>query len=228
MSIPAAYSYSYKRPWPRPYCGDLGVARRVLWLRADPQALRELRARINLLAAQGYAFTSNTDSLWDVVVAPLPESPEMEYYRDFLKSVEPSRVVQDRDPLAAISRAVAFPRPRFSWMVLAVDSGTSMCGLAALADGLVLEASPAPCGEVGWRVRELASRVPHERLRVVVGNGAGWDELADELLGLGLPVGFVDESGTTAPRLPLPLRLKDSNARAALALALRSLAGEGW
>ncbi len=194
----------------------------MLWLRADPEALRELRLKRDLLRSQGYYFIEDPGGRWDVVVAPLPGSPEMKYYEGFLKGVEDRRIVSERDPLAAISRAVAYPRQMFSRMILAVDSGTSLCGLAALADGTVLEASSAPCDEVARRAQELNIRVPHRRLWVVVGDGSGFEEVARQLLELGLPMSFIDESGTTALRIPLPLRLRDANARAAVALALRA------
>ena len=184
--------------------------------------MRELRLRWGLLRPQGYSFISNPASRWDVVVAPLPGTPEEAYYRDVLQRVERGRLICERDPLVAISRAVAHPRPAFSRLTIAVDSGVNVCGLAALADGIIMEASSIPCTEVALRVRDLKERVPHERLSVLIGDGAGADKVMEGLLAQGLPVSFVDERGTTRSRTPLPIFLKDLNARAAVALALRA------
>ncbi len=194
----------------------------MLWLRADPEAVRELRLRWALLRPQGFTFISSLASKWDVVVAPLQGTPEEAYYRGILHSVDPGRLISDRDPLVAISKAITYPRPRFSRLTLAVDSGVSVCGLAALADGTVLEATSLTCSEVGPRAAELSARVPHERLSVVVGDGAGFVQVTDSLLAYGLTVSFIDERGSTSNRVPLPIVLRDGNARAAVALALRA------
>ena len=184
--------------------------------------MKELRLRWGLLRPQGYSFITNPFSRWDVVVAPLHGTPEEAYYREVLLRVERNRLICERDPLVAISRAIAHPRTAFSRLTLAVDSGVNVCGLAALADGIVIEASSLPCPQVAFRVRDLKERVPHERLSIVIGDGAGADKVMEGLLAQGLPVSFVDERGTTSSRTPLPIFLKDVNARAAVALALRA------
>ncbi|AMD30694.1 hypothetical protein [Acidilobus sp. 7A] len=197
--------------------GERLVARSLLWLRADPEAIRELKCRLWLLQQQGVRVTFDPSSSWEVAVMPLAGSPE---YALLAGAVDGRPKVFEPDPLRALLLALAYPSGSFSSLQVGVDPGRRACGVAAIADGLVFHASPSACGDVGREVSRIVRAAPSERYRVLLGSGTGWEEVAGSLLEAGLQFEVVDEYGTTSSRLELPVRLKDRNLRAALRLAM--------
>ncbi len=193
----------------------------MLWLRADPEAMAELRRRSGLLMAQGIQFMFEPRGFWDVIVAPLADTPEYMAYRNLLKA---SNVIYDPDPLRALTLAIAYPAPTFRRLSVGVDVGPSRCGMAAMADWVTIEASSGPCKQVPRALRSLIDRVPHVFTSVVLGDGPGWQQVAQGLLNEGIRFTLADERGTSSDPL-LPLRLRDRDAKAALSLILTRAPG---
>jgi len=194
------------------------VAKRILWLRGDPEAIRELKSRLWLLRPQGVYVTFDPASQWDVAVMPLPESPESKVF-SVVQAKGPA--VSDEDPLRALLLALAYPKDGFSTLRIGVDPGQRLCGLAAVADGLIIEARSVTCDEVAERAERLVRAAPAARFSLVLGSGSGWEEVASRLLEKSLSFTVADEMGTTNSAADLlPLRLRDRNARAAVRLAL--------
>ncbi|MGC9071487.1 MAG: hypothetical protein ACP5HK_02155 [Acidilobus sp.] len=194
------------------------VARRILWLRGDPEGIRELKRRLPLLRPQGIHITFDPSSRWDVAVAPVPGSPEAKTVRESAEGP----AIFDPDPLRSLMLALAFPRGAFSTLKVGVDPGLRSCGVGAVADGLVVEAESLPCDLVVSVVERLVRLVPACRYDVVLGSGSGWENLASGLARVGIAFRVADEMGTTGAGEILPVRIKDRNARAAVALALRA------
>lgn len=175
-----------------------------------------------LLEAQGYRVTTPPPGgrvVADVVVLPLPGSPEWAAYQS--TRVEAGGVVEERDPWTALALAVAHPRRAFSRVLVGVDPG-SLCGVSAVADGVLLYADKTPCGEVGRLVSWLKSWIPHARLSVHIGTGPGFAEAALSLARSGIPYEGADESNTSEPVIPGLARYawKDKDLRASTVIAL--------
>jgi len=195
----------------------------VAWLRGDPAGIRLLRSVEWLLSAQGIVFSLPRPGTLvdaDVAVAPLPGTPEEAVYAPYLAEY-PGPVIVEEDPLTAAALAIAYPRRGFSLLRVGVDPGSS-CGVAAVADEYIIEASKVECGVLGEHVASLAARIPHAALRVYVGDGQGSGEAAASLEAAGIDYGMVDESWTTR-RAPggVARFIKDRDILASVAIALR-------
>ncbi|MGC9209984.1 MAG: hypothetical protein ACP5FT_01775 [Acidilobus sp.] len=129
--------------------------------------------------------------------------------------------VVDPDPLRALMLALAFPRRSFSLLRIGLDPGLRLCGVGAVADHFIVEASSRPCDEVVSVVDRLIKSVPAARYDVILGSGSGWEAVASRLAEAGIPFRVADEMGTNSVET-LPIRVKDRNARAAVILALRA------
>ena len=203
-------------------------SRLIAWLRGDPEALRYLSRLGPLLEGQGVRILlPRPESLIDadIVVSPLPGSPEEAAYRSILEAYN-GPVVAARDPLTAMSLALAYPRERFRRLVVGIDPGPVGCGVAALADRYLVEAARVPCEGLGSWVRGISGRVPHWRLEVYLGDGPGSSGASESLSGSGLDYYYVDERGTTRrPPISLGRLVRDKDILAGAAIALRGAYG---
>ena len=206
----------------------MGGSRLIAWLRGDPEALRYISRLAPLFEAQGVRIhlpRPGTLLDADVVVAPLPGSPEEAAYREAIEAYA-GPVVEARDPLTAMSLALAFPRERFRRLVVGIDPGSASCGVAALADRYLVEAARVPCGGLGPWVLGVSRRVPHWRLEVYLGDGPGSGGASESLAVHGIDYYYVDESGTTRrPPLHLGGLVRDKDILAGAAIALRGAYG---
>ncbi len=161
----------------------------------------------------------------DIVVAPLPGSPEAIAYRGVLEAF-PGPTIVERDPLTALARALAYPRTGFSRLVFGIDPGRA-CGGIVVGDSYIVSYFREPCESVGGRVALLASRMPHSSLEVYLGNGPGSGTAASSLIESGIEPLIVDEDGTTRrpPISTLESLPRDRDILAALAIALRGAYG---
>ncbi len=176
----------------------------------------------HLLEAQGYQFVTpppGSRIIVDVAVMPKPGSPEWPAYN--ATPIEAGGVILEEDPWLALSLAVAYPKTRFSRLLVGIDPG-SECGVSAVADGIVMYIGKTPCKSVGSLVSWLASWIPHSRLSVHIGTGPGFPEAALSLDEAGIPYSEADESDTSDPIIPGLARhaWKDKDLRASTIIAL--------
>ncbi len=185
--------------------------------------MRVLLEARRVLGPQGYSFSSPPPRGvldGDVAVLPLPGSPEEAAYRAVELRVA-FRVLES-DAWKALALAVAAPRRAYRELLIGIDPG-STCAYAAIADGVLLYAGRAPCGEVARRVSWLARWIPHERLSVNLGGGPGAGAAAAGLDSAGIPYKVVGEQGTSTrgpPPGPVWREWMDADLRASLLIAL--------
>jgi len=209
----------------------VAASRRIIaWLRGDPRALGVARRHQELLEAQNILFVyPPPDRLVDadIVVAPLPDSPEEPLYRPVLDEYR-GPVVRDRDPHAALSRSLAYPKDMFTRLIIGVDPGRE-CGVAAIVDGIVIQLSKRPCPDLAPTVRELAALYPSTRVETYIGDGHGLAAATASMDELGLEYVIVDEYGTTRPPSYAGLfsLVRDKDLLAGLAIALKGAYGSG-
>jgi len=207
-----------------------GSRRIIAWLRGDPRGLRVARQHREILEAQSILLIYPSPERLvdaDVIVAPLPGSPEEPLYRTILDEY-PGPIVRERDPHAALSRSLSYPKDRFTRLIIGVDPGRE-CGIAAIADGIVINLSKRPCNDLAPTVMELAGLYPSARVETYIGDGYGLAAATVSMDEHGLRYVIVDEHGTTRPPSYAGLfsLVRDKDLLAGLAIALKGAYGSG-
>ncbi len=181
-----------------------------------------LREALRLVAPQGFEFHTpppGAPAWGDVLVPPLPGSPEEAAYRG--SPVRAHYVVSHRDAWRALALSLIAPRSAYRSLLVGVDPG-STCAYAAVGDGILLGAGRAPCDSLAPRIAEILSRIPHAAGRVSLGTGPGATAASLSLEEAGIPYTLVDEYRTTASAAPAPLARPwmDEDVRAAALIAV--------
>jgi len=210
--------------------GVAGSRRVIAWLRGDPRGLRVARQHQEILEAQSILLVYPSPERLvdaDIVVAPLPGSPEEPLYRATLDEYK-GPVVRERDPHAALSRSLSYPKDRFARLIIGVDPGRD-CGVAAIVDGIVISLTRRPCTDLAPTVRELAGLYPSSRVETYIGDGYGLAAAAASMDEHGVEYVIVDEYGTTRPPSYAGLfsLVRDKDLLAGLAIALKGAYGSG-
>jgi len=163
----------------------------------------------------------------DVVVAPLQGSPEYVLYRESLEDYT-GPVVAARDPYHALASALSHPKRGFTRLIIGVDPGRE-CGVAVIADGVVVRLEKTPCRSLAPTIIESLDRYPSARAETYIGDGYGFSRAVESMEEAGLAYVIVDESGTTRPSAYAGLfsRVKDRDLLAGLAIALKGAYGSG-
>lgn len=180
--------------------GEAGLAlgRSIAWLRADSEALTVLREVRSLLARQGVRIFQPRELgevVADVIVEPLPGSPEWLVYRSLPR--RSTYTIVERDPWRALSLALTAPRRSFERLTVGVDPGR-LCAASIVADNLLLRSWKTPCHRLGEEIGGLIGRIPAAEREVVLGSGPGVEEAASSLVAGGITFLVADESWTTS------------------------------
>ena len=157
----------------------------------------------------------------EVVVAPLRGTPEYHAYSWSLSQYR-GGVIRERDPHRALMLALSYPKAYFERVIIGVDPGRE-CGLAGIADSLLVHARRVPCERLGEIVEELRYTIPWKRWEVYVGNGHGFAYAAASLSAHGIDYGVVEEASTSRPEAKprMALGIRDRDIIAGVAIALR-------
>ncbi len=200
----------------------------VAWLRGDPESMRGLSKVAPLYEAQGVVFllpAPGEPVIADVAVLPREGSPEGLLY-DY-SVVRASRIVRKPGFRESLFDALSGPRGFFRSLVIGLDPGRE-CGASVIGDGLLLDASRMPCGEVGGYARGILADAPYRVYSIYLGDGPGFEDAAASLSGEGLEYTVLEEGYTTRGPLPGGGLVKDKDILASIRIAYKGVYGGDW